>query len=93
MEHAREFYIDGKWVAPLSGETLAVINPATEAAIESIAMGGPDDVEVAVAAARAAFETYSLTTREERLTLLDRIIEVYKGRPWRSTRSRPPSPG
>ena len=51
MEHAREFYIDGKWVAPLSSETLAVINPATEAAIESIAMGGPDDVDVAVAAA------------------------------------------
>ena len=57
MEHAREFYIDGKWVAPLSSETLAVINPATEEAIESIAMGGPDDVDVAVAAARAAFET------------------------------------
>ena len=80
MEHAREFYIDGKWVAPLSSETLAVINPATEETIESIAMGGPDDVDVAVAAARAAFETYSLTTREERLALLDRIIEVYKGR-------------
>jgi aldehyde dehydrogenase (NAD+) len=80
VEHAREFYIDGKWVAPLSSDTLAVINPATEETIESIAIGGPDDVDVAVAAARAAFETYSRTTREERLALLDRIIEVYKGR-------------
>ena len=43
-------------------------------------MGGPDDVDVAVAAARTSFETYSLTTRDERLALLDRVIEGYKGR-------------
>jgi aldehyde dehydrogenase (NAD+) len=80
MEHAGQFYIDGKWVAPLTDETLAVINPATEEPIVSIAMGGPDDVDAAVAAAKAAFETYSQTTVEERLALLDRIVEVYKTR-------------
>ena len=80
MEHASQFYIDGKWVAPLTTETLAVINPATEEAIETIAMGGADDVDAAVAAAKAAFETFSQTTVEERLALLDRIIEVYKTR-------------
>jgi aldehyde dehydrogenase (NAD+) len=80
VDHARQFYINGKWVEPVSTETLDVINPATEEAIESIALGGAEDVDVAVAAAKAAFETFSRTTREERLALLDRIVEVYKSR-------------
>ena len=80
MEHTQEFYIDGRWVAPLTSDTLDVINPATEQPIATIAMGGPDDVDAAVAAAKRAFETFSLTTREERLALLDSIIGVYAGR-------------
>ena len=78
MDHASQFYINGQWVAPLSDETLEVINPATEEVIDRIAMGGADDVDAAVAAAKAAFATFSVTSREERLALLDRIIEVYK---------------
>jgi aldehyde dehydrogenase (NAD+) len=80
VDHALEFYIDGRWVAPLTSVTLDVINPATEEPIAKIAMGGPDDVDAAVAAAKVAFETFSLTTREERLALLDSIIGVYAGR-------------
>jgi len=80
MNHSKEFYIGGKWVAPSTSDTLAVINPATEEAIDSIAMGGPDDVNAAVAAAKKAFETFSVTTVEERLALLDKIIEVYAAR-------------
>jgi aldehyde dehydrogenase (NAD+) len=75
-----QFYIDGRWVAPLTSETLDVINPATEQSIATIAMGGADDVDAAVAAAKTAFETFSLTSREERLALLDAIIGVYAGR-------------
>ena len=78
MDHANQFYINGQWVAPLTDETLEVVNPATEEVIETIAMGGADDVDAAVAAAKAAFATFSVTSREERLALLDRIIEVYK---------------
>src|ERR1700722_7044237 len=80
MEHAQQFYIAGKWVAPLTSETLEVINPATEQAITSIAMGSAEDVDAAVAAARAAFETFSLTSKDERLALLDSIIAVYSRR-------------
>ena len=78
MDHASQFYINGQWVAPLSDETLEVINPATEEVIDTIAMGGSDDVDAAVAAAKAAFANFSVTSREKRLALLDRIIEVYK---------------
>jgi len=80
MEHARQFFIGGKWVAPLGTDTIEVINPATEEPIETIAMGTASDVDNAVAAAKAAFETWSQTSVEERLALLDRIIEVYKSR-------------
>ncbi|MDH3733810.1 MAG: aldehyde dehydrogenase family protein [Gemmatimonadota bacterium] len=80
MENALKFYIDGEWVEPSTDDTLGVINPATEEAIGMIAMGQPEDVDRAVAAARRAFESYSTTTREERIALFERIIGVYKAR-------------
>ena len=80
MDHVKQFYINGQWVEPHTTDTLAVINPATEQPIESIAMGGADDVDDAVAAAKAAFATYSLTGKDERLALLDSIIAVYGAR-------------
>ncbi|MFV0308203.1 MAG: aldehyde dehydrogenase family protein [Desertimonas sp.] len=80
MDHARQFYIDGGWVEPLSSETLAVVNPATEEKIETIAMGSASDVDRAVAAAVAAFDSYSQTTKQERLDLLDAIIAAYTAR-------------
>ena len=76
MDNAQKFYINGAWVEPSTSETLEVINPATEQPIASIAMGGTADVDAAVAAAKAAFETFSQTTREERVELLDKITEL-----------------
>jgi aldehyde dehydrogenase (NAD+) len=80
VEHARQFYIGGHWVTPSTTETLDVINPATEEPITSIAMGAEQDVDSAVAAAQAAFETFSATSKAERLELLDSIIAVYSRR-------------
>lgn len=80
MDHVKQFYIGGKWVEPLTTDVLDVINPATEEPIAAIAMGGADDVDAAVAAAKAAFETFSQTSKEERLSILDRIIAVYSAR-------------
>ena len=75
-----KFYIDGAWVAPASKKTLPVVNPATEEPLYEVALGSPADVDKAVAAARRAFETFSLTTREQRIELLSKIIDVYKRR-------------
>ena len=80
MENQLKFYINGEWVDPSTSDTLEVINPSTEQPITSIAMGRPADVDNAVAAAKAAFETYSQTTREERVALLEKIIAAYSER-------------
>ncbi len=72
------FYIDGRWVAPVSPKTLAVINPADEEAYARISLGSKDDVDKAVAAARRAFETWSHSPRGERIALLQKIVEVYQ---------------
>ncbi len=80
IEHAHEFYIDGQWVQPTTSNKLDVINPATEESICTIAMGGPEDVDAAVAAARRAFPSFSQTSREERVELLGRVIDEYIAR-------------
>ena len=80
MVHRMQFYIDGAWVDPVTPKSRPVINPATEQPMYEIALGSAADVDKAVAAARRAFETFSQTTREERVALLTRIVEVYKSR-------------
>jgi aldehyde dehydrogenase (NAD+) len=80
MDHAQQFYIDGQWVDPIGTDTLEVINPATEKPITLIALGNEADVDRAVTAARKAFDSYAATTREERIELLSKIVEVYKRR-------------
>ncbi|MFT4183643.1 MAG: aldehyde dehydrogenase family protein [Rhizobium sp.] len=80
MRNAHKFYIDGQWIDPEVLRTLEVIDPATEQPIGTIALGSPADAEKAIKAARAAFETFSTTTRDERLSLLKRILEILRRR-------------
>ena len=80
MRDYLNFYIDGAWVPPTAPKTLDVINPANEAVAGRISLGGQDDVNRAVAAAKKAFQTFGRTTREERLDLLNRIIAGYEKR-------------
>lgn len=76
MSHYTEFFINGQWVKPKGEQTLDVINPATEEVAATIALGNKEDVDLAVEAARKAFETYSQTSREERIALLEKILAV-----------------
>jgi aldehyde dehydrogenase (NAD+) len=80
MSHNLKFFIDGAWVDPVTPHTIDVINPATEEAYTKISGGSAADVDRAVAAARRAFPTWTLSTREERLALLRRILEIYNSR-------------
>jgi aldehyde dehydrogenase (NAD+) len=76
----RDFYINGAWVPPLKANDLEVINPATEKPIAIISMGTAADIDRAVAAAKTAFQTYSQTSVEERLALLEKLLAIYKRR-------------
>ena len=80
MSNRTNFYINGEWVAPTTSELLDVINPATEQSIGQIAMGGVEDVNKAVAAAKSAFDSFALTTKEERIAILEAIIAKYAER-------------
>lgn len=80
MRERLQHYINGKWVDSEGGKRHEVINPATEEACCAITLGTAADVDKAVAAAKAAFKTFSKTTREERLALMDRIVAEYKKR-------------
>ena len=80
MENCLKFYIDGAWVEPTDPKPFDVINPANEQVIGQIMMGNETDVNNAVAAAKKAFETFSRTSVQERLDLLDSIIAVYQRR-------------
>lgn len=73
-----DFYIGGAWVPSQGSDTLEVIDPSTEKPIARIALGSATDVDRAVHAARKAFDSFSQTTREDRLALLESIVEVYK---------------
>jgi aldehyde dehydrogenase (NAD+) len=80
MTDFTKFYINGEWVAPVEPRPFDVINPATEEKTATISLGGARDVERAVAAAKAAFPVYSRTSKEERLALLQKIVDAYKAR-------------
>jgi len=75
MDHrlAHPLYIDGTWHNSASPDTIAVVNPATEAVLAKAPAGCRADVDKAVLAAGRAFEAWSRTALEERLALLNRI--------------------
>ncbi|WP_250450848.1 aldehyde dehydrogenase family protein [Caballeronia sp. ATUFL_M2_KS44] len=81
MKQMNTFYIDGSWVEPSVPATFVdIVDPSTETVIGKLAMGGPQDVDRAVAAARAAFPEWSRTSRQMRLALLERVVQCYKAR-------------
>ncbi|MGE0741430.1 MAG: aldehyde dehydrogenase family protein [Hyphomonadaceae bacterium] len=80
MREKLSFYIDGKWVPPVKPRTHDVINPANEEPVGRISLGSSDDVNKAVAAAKAAFAAWSVSSIDERKALLDKIIAIYQRR-------------
>lgn len=80
MRNNLQHFINGEWVESTVSKTIDVINPATEEVIGRISDGTKEDLDKAVAAARAAFPSFSQTTKEERIQLLNRIADEYEKR-------------
>jgi aldehyde dehydrogenase (NAD+) len=80
MRECLQFYIGGQWVDPVEGKRATVTNPATAQPSGAVALGSAADVDKAVAAARAAFPAWSATSREERIAVLQRIVDEYRKR-------------
>jgi aldehyde dehydrogenase (NAD+) len=80
MRNYTQFYIDGAFVDPITPKTAEVINPATEAVSGTISLGSEADVDKAVAAARRAFASWSVSSVAERIDLLGAILAEYERR-------------
>ena len=80
MKEYLQFYINGEWVDPVEPQTLDVENPATEEPFARISIGSAADVDKAVAAAKAAFPSFSQTGVEYRAELLEKIAAGIQAR-------------
>tara|TARA_B100001115_G_scaffold45734_1_gene33899 strand:+ start:905 stop:2335 length:1431 start_codon:yes stop_codon:yes gene_type:complete len=76
----RKFYINGEWVSPSKTSDFNVINPATEEPYVTISLGSKDDTNKAVESAKNAFKSWKNTSVEERITLLEKLLKIYKER-------------
>jgi len=80
MIEKRSFYINGQWVAPTTPRDCLVIDPSTEDSCAVISLGDASDTDAAVAAAKAAFTTWSATPPAERAAVVQRILAQYEAR-------------
>ncbi len=80
MLDRRNFYINGEWVGPSEPNDFDVINPSTEEVCAVISLGSQADTDAAVTAARNAFPAWSVTPQEERIALLEKLLEIYVAR-------------
>ena len=80
MYNNTKHYINGEWIDGISQETVDVINPATEEVFGQVGRGTKEDVDRAVEAAKEAFIEYRTWSVDDRVELLDRIIDGYEAR-------------
>ena len=73
MKAISKIYVNGEFITPYGSATLDLINPATNEKMGEVRLGDEHDTMSAITAARQAFQTFSKTTKEERITYLEKI--------------------
>jgi aldehyde dehydrogenase (NAD+) len=69
-----------EWVNPYKENDCGVINPCNEEPFATISLGSKEDTDLAVKAAKIAFESWKETTKEERIDYLEKLLSIYKKR-------------
>ena len=87
-----QLLIDGEWTPAISGKTIAVMDPATDEKIGTVAWAEPADLDRALAAADAGFKTWSLTSAYDRSKIMRRAADLLRERAdkiaWMMTREQ-----
>ena len=73
MKSINQIYINGDFVTPHGTETFNLISPATNQKLGEVRLGDEEDTKAAIAAAKAAFITFSKTTKAERIAYLEKM--------------------
>ena len=73
MLDKKNFYINGQWVSPKNAKYIEVIDPSTEKSCAIISLGGAGDINAAVTAAKNAFEAWAVTSKKQRVDLLEKL--------------------
>jgi aldehyde dehydrogenase (NAD+) len=79
-QNNQKFYINGQWCSPISSQVLDVINPANEEIVSQITLGNEQDLNNAVEAAKNSFDSWSVSSVDERLKLLNKLRDIYQKR-------------
>ena len=80
MLDKKKFYINGEWISPYKENNYNVINPCNEDPFAIISLGSKEDTDLAVKAAKTAFQTWKETSKEERINYLEKLLSIYKKR-------------
>jgi len=80
MLDKRKFYINGQWVEPSKKNDFDIINPSDETVCAVISLGSQEDTNAAVNAAREALPSWSNSSKEDRVALLERLYSIYQRR-------------
>jgi len=76
MKTIDKMYVNGEFVTPHGKELFDLINPANNQLIGQVVLGDEQDVNLAVAAAKEAYKTFSQTTKEERIAYLQKMHDA-----------------
>jgi aldehyde dehydrogenase (NAD+) len=80
MQEKHQHYINGAWVDSIGGALHHVIDPSTEEPCATITLGSEADANAAIAAAKAALPAWMATPPQERIALVEKLIDLYNAR-------------